>query len=118
MCLFPEFKELHSQNPARKKLHPTNNTHKQAYVYHFYGHYIFVPLFFSGTCVRWIAPNRWRLPTAQMDRLATSIRVIARLLWTVHLDYSEAVRVMCGTCARIDGGRGPCSVTTGLPPCS
>lgn len=63
----------------------------EVYVWHFWGHYVFLPLYFSTALVAWLAPRRWRLPAPQLERLSTSVRIIARLLWTVHLDYSEAV---------------------------
>jgi hypothetical protein len=65
---------------------------RQVYVHHFGGHYLFLPVFFSKALVQWCMPRRWRLPNAQLERLATRVRVIARLLWTIHIDFSEAVR--------------------------
>jgi hypothetical protein len=61
----------------------------EVYLHHFWGHYVFIPLFFNRAFINWCMPNRWRLPTALLEELATSVRVMARLLWTVHLDYSQ-----------------------------
>ncbi|KAF8062102.1 hypothetical protein HT031_004362 [Scenedesmus sp. PABB004] len=62
----------------------------EVYVHHCYGHYVFVPaLFFTRAAVDWALPRRWRLPAAALEELATSVRIIARLLWTVHLEYSQ-----------------------------
>lgn len=77
--------------PAADQCHPS----RQVYIHHFCGHYIFLPLFFSGALFRWIMPHRWRLPAKQMEQLSINIRVIARLLWIVHLEYSQEVREVC-----------------------
>lgn len=61
----------------------------ELYVHHLWGHYIFLPIFFSHALVNYLFPKRWKLPSALLDELATSVRVLARLLWTVHLDYSQ-----------------------------
>jgi hypothetical protein len=61
----------------------------EVYLHHFWGHYLFIPLFFNRGLINWAMPKRWRLPTALLEELATSVRVMARLLWTVHLDYSQ-----------------------------
>jgi hypothetical protein len=66
----------------------------QLYVHHFCGHYVFLPMFFNKTIFNWLLPKRWRLPTAELEEVSTSVRVIARLLWTVHLDFSQEVGVM------------------------
>lgn len=63
----------------------------QLYVYHFCGHYVFLPMFFNNALVNWLFPKRWRLPAAALEAVSTSVRVIARLLWTVHLDFSQEV---------------------------
>jgi hypothetical protein len=36
------------------------------------------------------------LPAALLEELATSVRVMARLLWTVHLDYSQVGEELLG----------------------
>lgn len=63
----------------------------QLYVYHFCGHYVFLPVFFNKVLFNWLFPKRWRLPAAALEEVSTSVRVIARLLWTVHLDFSQEV---------------------------
>lgn len=65
--------------------------HLQLYVYHFCGHYVFLPMFFNKKLCNWLLPRRWRLPAAELEVVSTSIRVIARLLWTVHMDFSQEV---------------------------
>lgn len=92
----------------------------EIYVWHFWGHYLFLPsMIKSGSCSRltkspvahWCAGLhlcgsgchlfpagcRWSLPADDMDTLATCIRRLARLLWTVHLDFSEVSRAVAGT---------------------
>lgn len=51
-------------------------------------------MFFNKTIFNWLLPKRWRLPTAELEEVSTSVRVIARLLWTVHLDFSQEVGVI------------------------
>lgn len=63
----------------------------QLYVYHFCGHYMFLPMFFNKKLCNWLFPRRWRLPAADLEEVSTGIRVIARLLWTVHMDFSQEV---------------------------
>jgi hypothetical protein len=67
----------------------------EVYLHHFWGHYVFIPLFFNRAFINWLMPKRWRLPAALLEELATSVRVMARLLWTVHLDYSQV-----GSCSK------------------
>ena len=33
--------------------------------------------------------GRWRLPQTEMQTLATCVRRLARLLWTLHLTFQE-----------------------------
>lgn len=61
-------------------------------MYHFCGHYLFLPMFFNRALINWLLPKRWRLPAAALEDISTSVRIIARLLWTVHLDFSQEVR--------------------------
>jgi hypothetical protein len=63
----------------------------QLYVYHFCGHYVFLPMFFNKALCNLCFPKRWRLPAKALEEVSTSVRVIARLLWTVHLDFSQEV---------------------------
>lgn len=60
-------------------------------MHHFCGHYIFLPVFFTKAFLSWAFPRRWVLPAAALEEVSTSVRVIARLLWTVHLDFSQEV---------------------------
>jgi hypothetical protein len=64
----------------------------EVYVHHAWGHYLFLPVLFGKAFVNCVRPDRWKLPVKAMEEMSTSIRVLARLLWTVHLDYSQ-VRV-------------------------
>jgi hypothetical protein len=82
--------------------------HPQLYVYHFCGHYVFLPMFFNKKLCNWLLPRRWRLPAAELEVVSTSIRVIARLLWTVHMDFSQEVwwckeGLMVWACHRLAG---------------
>eukprot|EP00775_Hariotina_reticulata_P007985 gene7986-8183_t len=61
----------------------------EVYVHHAWGHYLFLPVLFGKAFVNCVRPHRWRLPVKAMEEMSTSIRVLARLLWTVHLDYSQ-----------------------------
>lgn len=69
-----------------------NLADSEIYIFHFWGHYFFMPIFFNHRLVNWLLPSRWKLPKQAMEELSTSVRVIARLLWTVHMDYSQASR--------------------------
>jgi hypothetical protein len=72
----------------------------QLYVHHFCGHYMFLPMFFNNALCNWCFPNRWRLPAKALEEVSTSVRVIARLLWTVHLDFSQEVGGPCAWALR------------------
>lgn len=74
-----------------------NLADSEVYIFHFWGHYLFLPTFFNRAVVDWLLPKRWKLPKKEMEELSTSVRVIARLLWTVHMDYSQVggTALMC-----------------------
>lgn len=39
--------------------------------------------------------GRWRLPQTEMQTLATCVRKLARLLWTLHLTFQEVLPFFC-----------------------
>lgn len=78
----------------------------QLYVYHFCGHYVFLPMFFNKALCNWFFPKRWKLPAKALEEVSTSVRVIARLLWTVHLDFSQEVGA-AWLLAKQDASSGP-----------
>jgi hypothetical protein len=71
----------------------------EAYVWHFWGHYFFVPVLLKrfplrkwcwrGLLGRRDEEARWAAIHTDTSELATCIRRMARLLWMLHLDYTE-----------------------------
>lgn len=45
------------------------------------------PCFLPG--LPWLALGRWHLPEQEMDALATCVRRLARLLWSVHVSFVD-----------------------------
>jgi hypothetical protein len=39
--------------------------------------------------VPWLPMGRWRLPADVVEEVATDIRRLARLLWTLHLNFEQ-----------------------------
>jgi hypothetical protein len=73
----------------------------EAYVWHFWGHYFFLPVMFKRVpLVKWCwrgllgllgrdEEARWAAIQSDTDEVATCVRRMARLLWMLHLDYTE-----------------------------
>ncbi|GFR45688.1 hypothetical protein Agub_g7103 [Astrephomene gubernaculifera] len=59
-------------------------TKGEIYVWHFWGRYFFVP------GVHWFPlSGRWQVPRQDLEDLATCLRRVARMLWTLLLDFEE-----------------------------
>ncbi|KXZ48693.1 hypothetical protein GPECTOR_26g596 [Gonium pectorale] len=59
-------------------------TKGEIYVWHFWGRYFFLP------GVHWFpARGRWQVPKKDLQALATCLRRVARMLWTLLLDFEE-----------------------------
>eukprot|EP00198_Chlamydomonas_reinhardtii_P008113 XP_001697450.1 predicted protein [Chlamydomonas reinhardtii] len=56
----------------------------EIYVWHFYGRYFFLP------GVHWFpVKGRWTVPKKDLEDMATCVRRLARMLWTLLLDFEE-----------------------------
>lgn len=61
-----------------------SQTKGEIYIWHGYGHYIFIP------GVHWFpVKGRWAVPQTHMKQLITCLRRVARMLWTLLLDFQE-----------------------------
>ena len=58
-------------------------TASEVYLFTWRGHLCFLP------GLPWLALGRWHLPKQQMDALATCVRRVARLLWSVHVSFMD-----------------------------
>ncbi|CAL5227833.1 g10862 [Coccomyxa viridis] len=55
----------------------------EVYLFTWRGHLCFLP------GLPWLALGRWHLPKAQMDALATCVRRVARLLWSINVSFVD-----------------------------
>ena len=58
-------------------------TASEVYLFTWRRHLCFLP------GLPWLALGRWHLPKQQMDALATCVRRVARLLWSVHVSFMD-----------------------------
>ncbi|EFJ48876.1 hypothetical protein VOLCADRAFT_90583 [Volvox carteri f. nagariensis] len=59
-------------------------TRGEIYIWHFWGRYFFLP------GVHWFpVRGRWQVPKKDLEGLATCVRRVARMLWTLLLDFEE-----------------------------
>jgi hypothetical protein len=49
--------------------------------------------------------GRWRLPAEVVEEVATDIRRLARLLWTLHLNFEQVRSWLPGLAGRLAAGR-------------
>ncbi|GLI59386.1 hypothetical protein VaNZ11_001252 [Volvox africanus] len=59
-------------------------TRGEIYIWHFWGRYFFLP------GVHWFpVTGRWRVPKEDLDNMVMCVRRVARMLWTLLLDFEE-----------------------------
>lgn len=93
-----------------------SQTKGEIYIWHGYGRYIFMP------GVHWFpVKGRWAVPQAEMKQLILCLRRVARMLWTLLLDFQEGFDEVRWGLGRGGGGGGdawPASnrVTLSPPP--
>ncbi|KAG2489868.1 hypothetical protein HYH03_011670 [Edaphochlamys debaryana] len=56
----------------------------EVYVWHCWGHYFFLP-----GVHWWPVRGRWQVPKHDLEQMATCLRRVARMLWTLLLDFEE-----------------------------
>ncbi|GLC56641.1 hypothetical protein PLESTB_001129800 [Pleodorina starrii] len=61
-----------------------SQTRGEIYIWHFWGRYFFLP------GVHWFpVRGRWSVPRKDLEDMATCVRRVARMLWTLLLDFEE-----------------------------
>ncbi|GIL77400.1 hypothetical protein Vretifemale_6863 [Volvox reticuliferus] len=59
-------------------------TRGEIYIWHFWGRYFFLP------GVHWFpVTGRWRVPKEDLENMVMCVRRVARMLWTLLLDFEE-----------------------------